>query len=410
MTCMESAHSLRNRRSGRLSGDHPLDLATNGPPLSITLRADINRSLRARMLHHRRENDLHMPSERDRLHFVGSIPSSSSEDVFRQLSTQVGQFLRRMPDGETGERTLWIKFQQKMLFEHPAMEPDPTHPPLPVRQADGTVHRHIQFLRLKPDADPNTVEFQTGYDQAAAASYGVFRELRDAHVVPAHMRLQVALPTPMATGLMYVSPAGRDRYLRAYERSLLKALRNIFRVIPHRDLSIQFDVCQEVLLFENYFPTREPNYKQPVFEQFGRLGAAVPNDVELGFHLCYGSPGDQPLLILKNAGVLAELMKGIGDYVRRPVEFIHIPIPKHATEAFFAPLRNWRWPEGTSLYLGLLQFNDEAGNRARIGAAQRVVDDFGVAAGCGFGRTDPSRMPTILASHRAAAQSLAEIR
>jgi hypothetical protein len=350
-----------------------------------------------------------MSSERDRLHFVASIPLSSSEDVFRQLSTQVGPFLRRMPDGETGERTLWIKFQQKMLFEHPAMEPDPTHPPLPVKQADGTVHRHIQLLRLKPDTDPDTVEFETGYDNAATASYRVFRELRDAHVVPAHMRLQIALPTPMATGLMYVSPAGRDRYLRAYERSLLKAVRNILSVIPHDDLSIQFDVCQEVLLFENYFPAREPNYERPVFEQFARLGAAIPNNVELGFHLCYGSPGDQPLLVLKDAGVLADLMKGIGDFVRRPVEFIHIPIPTHATAAFFAPLRNWRRPEGTSLYLGLLQFSDEAGNRARIEAARRVVDDFGVAAECGFGRTDPSRVPMILAGHRAAAQFLAEV-
>ena len=138
------------------------------------------------------------------------------------------------------------------------------------------MHRHIQLLRLKPDADPDTVEFQTGYDQAAAASYRVFRALRDAHVVPAHMRLQIALPTPMATGLMYVSPAGRDRYLRAYERSLLKALRNIFSVIPHQDLSIQFDVCQEVLLFENYFPVREPNYKQPVFEQFAQTRCGCP--------------------------------------------------------------------------------------------------------------------------------------
>jgi hypothetical protein len=43
-----------------------------------------------------------MPAERDRLHFVGSIPLSSSENVFRQLSTQVGAFLLRMPDGETG--------------------------------------------------------------------------------------------------------------------------------------------------------------------------------------------------------------------------------------------------------------------------------------------------------------------
>jgi hypothetical protein len=111
-----------------------------------------------------------MPPDRDRLHFVGSIPLSNSEEVFRQLSTQVGQFLRRMPDGETGERILWIKFQQKMLFEHPAMELDTTQSPLPVRQADGTVHRHIQLLRLKPDADPELVEFQTGYDKAAAAS------------------------------------------------------------------------------------------------------------------------------------------------------------------------------------------------------------------------------------------------
>jgi hypothetical protein len=350
-----------------------------------------------------------MPLDRDRLHFVGSIPLSNSEEVFRQLSTQVGQFLRRMPDGETGERILWIKFQQKMLFEHPAMELDTTQPLLPVKQADGTVHRHIQLLRLKPDADPEQVEFQTGYDKAAAASYRVFRALRDAGVIAADMRLQIALPTPMATGLMYVSPAGRDRYLRAYEGSLLKALDNILSHIPHQDLSIQFDVCQEVLLFENYFAAREPNYKQSVFAQFARLAAAVPDDVDLGFHLCYGSPGDQPLLVLNDAGVLVELMNGIVDFVRRPVQFIHIPVPKHATEEFFAPLRQWRRPEGSHLYLGLLQFNDQEGNRARIGAAQRVVENFGIAAECGFGRTDPRRVPMILAGHRMAAQSLATI-
>ena len=314
-----------------------------------------------------------------------------------------------MPDGETGERTLWIKFQQKMLFEHPAMEQDTTRPPLPVKQADGTVHRHIQLLRLKPHADPEQVEFQTGYDKAAAASYRVFRALRDAGVVAAGMRLQIALPTPKATGLMYVSPTSRDRYLRAYERCLLKALDNILSHIPHQDLSIQFDVCQEVLLFENYFPVREPNYKQSVFEQFARLGAAVPHDVDLGFHLCYGSPGDQPLLVLDDTGVLVELMNGIADFVRRPVQFIHIPVPKHATEEFFAPLRGWRRPEASHLYLGLLQFNDETGNRARIAAAKHVIQDFGIAAECGFGRTDPSRVPMILAGHRAAAQSLATI-
>jgi hypothetical protein len=347
-----------------------------------------------------------MPAERDRLLFVGSIPLPSAEEVFRHLSCEVGSFLRRMPDGETGERTLWIRFQQKMLTEHPAIEPDPSEPPLPVRQSDGTVLRHIRLVRLKPDADPDQVEFDTAYDRAALASYRTFRAVREAGLIPAGIRFQVALPTPMATGLMYVSPVGRDRYLRAYERSLLNALRNIVNGIPHADLSIQFDVCQEVLLFENYFPTREPDYQTSVFQQFGRLGAAVPKAVELGFHLCYGSPGDQPLLVLNDAAVLVRLMTGIAGFVRRPVEFIHIPVPKTADEAFFAPLRSWRRPPETHLYLGLLQFNDDVGNWSRIRMAQQAVQGFGVGAECGFGRTDPSRVPFILAGHRAAAEML----
>jgi hypothetical protein len=347
-----------------------------------------------------------MFNARDLLYFAGSVPLLGSEDVFRALSAEVGQLLRRMPDGETGERTLWIKFQQQMLLEHPAIERDETQPPLPVRQADGTVHRHIELMRLKPAVEVATVEFDTGYDRAALASYRTFRALREAGIIPPEMRLQVALPTPMATGLMYVSPVGRDDYLRAYERSLLKALQGILAAIPHAELAIQFDVCQEVLLFEDYFPVRQDNYQAAVFQQFARLGAAVPDDVELGFHLCYGSPGDQPLLRLADARALAELMNGIADLVPRVVDFIHIPVPRRADATFYVPLQGWRRLPQTRLYLGLLQFDDDSGNRARIDVARRAVGAFGVGAECGFGRTDPARVPIILAGHRAAAEYL----
>src|SRR5579863_9698745 len=124
-----------------------------------------------------------MFNARDLLYFAGSVPLPNSDDVFRTLSSEVGQFLRRMPDGETGERTLWIKFQQKMLLEHPAIELDSTQPPLPVRQADGTVHRHIQLVRLKPSLDVESVEFDTGYDRAAVASYQTYRSLRQAGTI-----------------------------------------------------------------------------------------------------------------------------------------------------------------------------------------------------------------------------------
>src|SRR5262245_33425937 len=111
-----------------------------------------------------------MCDNRDLLHFVGSIPLDSSAEVFRRLSGEVGAFLRRIPDGETGERARWIRFQQTMLEAHPAIEVDVAEPPLPVLQSDGTVLREIRRLRLKADVDEEHVRFDTGYDRAALAS------------------------------------------------------------------------------------------------------------------------------------------------------------------------------------------------------------------------------------------------
>ena len=347
-----------------------------------------------------------MDNTNDLLHFVGSLPYPCCEDVFRNLGREVGGYLHRMPDGETGERTKWIVFQQRMLQQHAALEIDTSIPPLPVKQSDGTVHRHIERVRIKPDVDPNGVVFDTGYDRAAIASYQVFRRMRDEGSIPPHVRFQFALPTPLATGLMYVSPNGREGYLRAYERSLLQALDEILSAIPHEDLSIQFNVCQEVLLFEGYFPEQVSNSRELTFGQLARLSAAVPAGAELGFHLCYGSPGDQPLVNIGTAAVLVELMNGIAAGAKRKVDFIHIPVPRRADASFFAPLRLWQRPDGTRLYLGLVQFNDAEGDRRRIALAREVLTEFGVAAECGFGRTDPARLPILLANHRAAAEVL----
>jgi hypothetical protein len=347
-----------------------------------------------------------MSTNTDLVHFVGSVPLENSEAVFRRLSGELGRYLRRMPDGETGERTKWIRLHQAMLLEHPDMEVDPTHPPLPVKQADGTILRHIQMVRLKPSSDPDRATFDTTYDRYALESYATFKRLRDQGTIAKKVRFQVTVATPMATGFMYVSPNGRERYLRAYERSLMLALERIVNEIPHDDLSIQYDVCQEVLMFENYFPVPEPDYKNKVFGQLERLGRVVPKNAELGFHLCYGSPGDQPLLRLRDASVLTELMNGITSRAKRRVNFFHIPAPREAGYQFFEPLSQWRRDKGTRLYIGLLQEGDTAGNRARIAAAQIVVPDFGVAAECGFGRRDPSHVPAILASHRDAVEHL----
>ncbi|MGA9866431.1 MAG: hypothetical protein WBQ75_08320 [Acetobacteraceae bacterium] len=346
---------------------------------------------------------------RDLVQFVGSVPLGDSEQVFRRLSEELGPFVRRLPDGETAERARWIWFQREMLESHPAMEVDPTAAPLRLTQWDGKLLRETKLLRLEPAIDPDGVAFDTGYDRAALHSYAVFKRLRAQGAIPERVRFQVSLPTPMAPAYMYVSPAGRPAFLAAYERSLLAALGRIVASIPASDLAIQFDVCQEILVFENYFPERPADYKEAMSATLGRLGDAVPAGVELGFHLCYGSPADEHLVQPRDTAILVEVMNGIGAAVRRRIDYMHIPVPRNRDDdAYFAPLRDWRRRDGTRLYIGLIHHDDEAGDARRIAAAKCVVPEFGIASECGWGRSDPARLPGLLRSHRHAAQKLGD--
>jgi len=334
-------------------------------------------------------------------HLVGSVPLDSAEAVFRTVGRALGAQLARMPDGETGVRRRWIYWQRAMLESHPAMEVDREAGLLELRQWDGSLLRRAELLRLKPGVDPRTLTFSTGYAEAALESWAIFARLRHEGLVPESTRFQVCLPTPMSSAFMYVSPGSHDAYLPAYERALLSALQQIVAAVPAADLSIQWDICQEVLVFENYFPTRPADYKERVFSLMGRLGRAVPPPAELGYHLCYGSPADQHLVMPRDAAILAEIAAAIFARVPRSVDFLHLPVPQHRDDpAYLAPLEGLAWPAETHLYLGLIHHGDVPGDRRRIDAARTVVPVFGVATECGWGRGDPGRVSSLLESHR----------
>jgi hypothetical protein len=342
------------------------------------------------------------------VHLIGSVALPDAETVFRTVAGELGPWLRRIPDGETGARHRWIYWQYEMLTKHPDMEIDPTIPPMPLPQWDGVLIREIAQVRFKPGVDPAKVVFDTGYAPAAIESYATFKRLRDAGLIPQGVRFQVALPTAMASGFMYVSPTALADYIPVYERALFKALDDMLAAIPHADLSIQWDICQEVLVFERYFEHRPADYKAQIFAEFARLAARVPDDVELGYHLCYGSPRDEHLVMPKDTAILVEMANGLAAGLKRRLDFLHLPVPKdRSDDAYVAPLKNLRLPTDTTLYLGLIHHDDAAGDRARIAAAHRVAPRFGLSSECGWGRTDPTRVPGLIAAHRRAVEALA---
>lgn len=97
--------------------------------------------------------------------------------------------LKRIPDGETGSRnyfTLW----QYYLFK--------VAPQMMVSFEDNAESAQRAFTEQEVDEGIEQLKkagINTGYDDAAIESYGVFKKLRDEGVIPAGVKFQVGLPS-----------------------------------------------------------------------------------------------------------------------------------------------------------------------------------------------------------------------
>jgi len=66
-------------------------------------------------------------------------------------------------------------------------------------------------------------------------------------------------------------------------------------------------------------------------------------------------------------------------------------------DAYYAPLRDIDLDPVTDIFLGLLHDDGGAmGNKLRLSAASKVLNDFGIAAECGLGRRRQEDIAKIL--------------
>ena len=349
-----------------------------------------------------------MAAERSKhpiVHFVGSIPLPDAEAVFRTLAEAAGPYLLRLPDGETGIRKTWIRFLQTVLAENPAIEVAEDVPPFKFTQWDGKVLREIPRLRIKPGAKPDPNTFKTGYAEMAIASWSLFERLQKAGVIPANVKFQVSLPTPIAPTYNNMVPSDRPALLPVLTAHFIGEIERIAAAIPNDRLAVQWDVCQEVLAWEGYYEAGPVDFRNETIGVLTEIGDAVPTAIELGYHLCYGSPADEHCVQPKDMAVMVEMTNAVASGVKRPIQFFHMPVPKSRTDdGYFAPLENLRLPAETELYLGLIHHDDAQGDTARLAAARRHGRVGGIATECGMARGDPARLPSLLAAHVRAAQ------
>jgi hypothetical protein len=340
------------------------------------------------------------------VHLVGSIPLPDAETVFRTVTAAVGPHLIRLPDGETGIRKTWIRFLQEVLANNPAIELASDVPPFKFTQWDGKVVREIPRLRVKEGATPDGKSFKTGYADMAMESWGLFDRLQQAGVIPPKVKFQISIPTPIAPTYNNMVPADRPKLLPPLTEAFAREVATIARTLPNDRIALQWDVCQEVLAWEGYYEPGPVDFRTETIAVLSKIGDAVPTGIELGYHLCYGSPADEHMVQPKDTGIMVEMANAITAGVKRPIDFFHMPVPKGRTDdAYFAPLEKLELGRNTELYLGLIHHDDAQGDAARLAAARRHARVDGIGTECGMARGDPARLPALLAAHARAADA-----
>lgn len=344
-------------------------------------------------------------------HLVGSINFDDAETTMRTVAEHLGTHVKRIPDGEVGERFHWIAFQPGRIAQTEGIE-RVGDTPIPLRMLD------LRAVRIADGVSATDLTLAPlGYADAAIESWQTFARLQGDGVVAEGTRFQVSLPTPLGVVGSFVHAADREAFEPVYEAALAAELDQILAAIPHDKLAIQWDAALEFAMIEGSAYAERGGNRYEWFDdvwagttaRLARQIDRVPGDVEVGVHLCYGDVAEKHFVEPADAENLTRFANRVAEVTERPITWLHLPVPIERDDAaFFAPLTALDIDASTELYLGLVHREDGLeGATRRIAAAQAHVSrEFGVATECGFGRSPEGTATALFKTHRAVSRAL----
>lgn len=325
------------------------------------------------------------------VYFVGTIGLDTAQDVFAEVGGCLGTHLRQLPDGEVAGRRQWVTYQLPVLRSYSFLKPVPPNRFVP--------------LELSDDADPTDFRFaELGYAREARTSYVDFLAARERGLIAPGVRFQVGMPTPFAVLRTFLTPAAATAVEEAYTQAMLHEMTEIARAIPHDELAFQWDIAPEMIEWDaggNAGGLLREDGREGILQRITRLSEAVPADVAHGYHFCYGDFDPRQAEKPERPAAMIDLYNSLAERIGRPLNWVHMPIPAHADQAFFDGFRDLRLRPETQLYFGLLYGpEDRDGAERRIAMAAQVMPDFGIATRCGIARgRSTDRVRDLLALH-----------
>jgi len=335
------------------------------------------------------------------IHLVGSVPMASAREVFETVNAAFGTRIKRIPDGETGERGDWITWLEPAFADNLALQKSGEFFRV---HASGTGRERYS---LKPGVTPDDVSFDNlFYADIAKDSYTVFGQLKAAGKIAPGTKFQVDLVPAHSVIWLFLVEALQGKIDPIYNAAVKREIDKIAAAIPHKDLAIQFDVASAVFArLERNEASGYGRSKAEMQETFSRividLGNHLPADIDLLYHLCYGDSNHRHVVEPTDMGDMVEFTNRIMTGITRQVQLVHMPVPRNRSDdAYFSPLKKLKMRPETELCLGLVHYTDGvAGGLQRLAAARKFVANFSIATECGFGRRDPATIPELLRIH-----------
>jgi hypothetical protein len=340
------------------------------------------------------------------VHFNGSVNLPDAETVMREISSRIPRGVRRMTDGEPGDRNYWINFQTRKFEDMPefetvsvgqAYETAPDAPPMPqMRLTEGASAEMINWPNL-------------GYADAYTESFATFDRLQNEGTIPGDVRFQIQYPTPLASIAGTIAPNDMAKVAPSYEQALFADLDTALERLPHDRIAVQWDVAVEFGALEGAMGPKVPIGQ--IAPGLVRCLEQVPTDVPVGMHLCYGDYGHQHFKQPESLQMQVDLVNAVTSAAKRALNFVSFTVPQGRSDiAYFEPLGGLKTGPETELYFALVPYHPD--DQAPGATAEQIesIDavlinspggarHWGICTECGMGRVDAGDVPRLLDLH-----------
>jgi len=339
---------------------------------------------------------------------VGSLPVDSTETAFRAGAELYGDMVFALPDGETGPRSAWVGYERETLAR-----PNPDVVVVAETESPTGRPRHAYetpVFSIRQGVTELDFDKWPRIDDAIE-SYCVFRALREEGVIPSALRFQVGLPFPASALNAFKADFAADYPAaeRGFENLVTRELDRMLAEIPAEDLAIQWDCAYETQDIEGVLAWTTEGGWERFAGPVTRLTRLIPEEVLVGYHLCYGTFPEWPMYEARDYGVLVRMANFAVANSGRTVDWLHLAGPRYLRSedrSFFRPLVDLE-PGPARVFLGIvLPVDGVSGLERRHRTASRYLSDFGVAMYCGFGRQPGADGMETMREHRRVARSV----